>query len=129
MIRKTIYSFIYFYSLQKADFSSFNYSIFHLGDSQTVQNFFHESIDTFIDAVAEWPGYESYVPKLKEFRKTFYETGKHIYSPAIHNVLNHGDFHIKNLVGTKLDNGLIDDFYMVIMIIHISCVCLWPLQL
>ena len=80
-----------------------------------VTSFFHETIDTFIEAVAEWPGYESYVPKLKEFRKTFYETGKQVYTPGTHNVLNHGDFHIKNLVGTKLDNGLIDDFFMVIM--------------
>ncbi|CAO1433051.1 unnamed protein product [Diamesa tonsa] len=98
---------------KKADYSSFKYSIFHLGESLTVQSFFHESIDTFIEAIAEWPGYESYVPKLKEFRKTFYEIGKQVYTPAAHNVLNHGDFHIKNLVGTKLDNGLIDDFYML----------------
>ncbi|CAO1423746.1 unnamed protein product [Diamesa serratosioi] len=98
---------------KKADFSNFNHSIFQLEDTPMIQDFFHGSIDTFIEAVQEWPGYESYVPKLKEFRKTFYQTGKRIYSPDTFNVLNHGDFHIKNLMGTKLENGLINDFYML----------------
>lgn len=115
LIRNILYTIIF---LQKSDFSSFNYSIFQLEDSLIVKSFFHESIDTFIEAVEEWPAYESYVPKLKEFRKTFYDTGRRIYTPGgTHNVLNHGDFHIKNLVGTKLDSGLIDDFYMVMLLI------------
>lgn len=99
---------------KKADFSRFNFSIFHMDDPIVRGKFLLESIDAFAEAVESWGDHDEYVSKIKDFRANFLENGKRLYEPDVdgYNVLNHGDFHIKNLLFKKEDDKLVD-FYMM----------------
>lgn len=100
---------------KKADFRRFNFSIFHLDDPIVRGKFLLESIDAFTDVLESWGDYEEYVKKIKIFRDNFIENGKRLYEPDVdgYNVLNHGDFHIKNLLFKKDGENKIEDFYLM----------------
>lgn len=100
---------------RKVDFSRFsNYSVFHIEDPILREKWLIESIETFTEVLESWGGHDEYVGKLKVFRENFLEIGKRLYEqdPAGYNVLNHGDFHIKNLLFKKA-GGKIEDFYFL----------------
>lgn len=99
----------------KVDYSNFNFSVFHLEDALIREKFLFESIDTFCNVLTSWGGYDNYVDKLKLFRENLVEMGKRLYEPDDngYNVLNHGDFHIKNLLFKKGDNDEIEDFFIL----------------
>lgn len=99
---------------RKADFSRFNFSIFHIDDAVIREKFIFESYDSFTKVLTSWEGYEHYAEKLKNFREKLIEMGKELYEPCAsgYNVLNHGDFHIKNLL-FKRSGSDIEDFYMM----------------
>lgn len=80
------------------------------------------NIQSFIDEIRTWPGFEIYVNKFENILKNFVELGKKHSGPnAIgkgYNVLNHGDFHIKNLMFKNKDHPtqselMFIDFQMV----------------
>ena len=79
-----------------------NFCVYGIDDHSVTDTIFGDSIELFTEEVKTWPGYEKYVPKLENLRRTFREKGIKTYSPNKagfgYNVLNHGDFHIKNLM-------------------------------
>jgi thiamine kinase-like enzyme len=99
---------------KKADYSRFNFSIFHMDNTVIRDKFLLESYDSFTKVLSSWEGYEDYVEKLKNFRGKLIEMGKELYepNPSGYNVLNHADFHIKNLLFKRNGNN-IEDFYMM----------------
>lgn len=99
---------------KKADYSRFKFSVFKEENPMIREIFLCEPIDVFIEVLESWVGYEVYVEKLKAFRETFIDMGKRLYDPDVngYNVLNHGDFHIKNLLFKKNGDN-IEDFYMM----------------
>lgn len=98
----------------EADLSRFKTSIFHLEDPMIRETFLNEPFDVLCEVLASWGGMDEYVVKLKRFRENYIEMGKRLYEPDPngYNVLNHGDFHIKNLL-FKLNGEAIDDFYFL----------------
>jgi hypothetical protein len=94
---------------QNYDFSDFNKGVFDL-PREAIDNFFGLHMDLCIEEIETWPGYEVYVKKLKEFRKHFMDMGVIATRciPNGYNVLNHGDFHYKNLL-FKLTNEATDN--------------------
>lgn len=99
---------------RKADFSRFNFCMFDIKDPVILDKFLLEPLQVFTEVLESWEGYEEYAEKLKIFRETFIAKGKQLYQPVAngYNVLNHGDFHVKNLLFKK-DNGIIEDFYFL----------------
>jgi hypothetical protein len=85
--------------LQNEDFSDFNKGLFDLPREAT-ENFFGAHMDIFIAEIETWTGYEVYVEKLKVFRHNFVDMGQRVSKciPNAYNVLNHGDFHSKNIL-------------------------------
>jgi hypothetical protein len=78
---------------------------------------FNQSLEAFIDVAKEWNEFQKYIPHLEKFKKRYLNLGKKTYSPNRinfgYNVLNHADFHLKNMLFRKNADGAIDDFYMV----------------
>lgn len=78
---------------------------------------FGQGLEAFIDVAKEWEGYEKYIPHLEKFRKHYLNRGIKTYTPNRtdfgYNVLNHADFHLKNMLFKKNADGAINDFYMV----------------
>lgn len=64
----------------------------------------------FLMELKKWPEYERYVPKFEALRQNLLEMGKKIYSPSRNgfNVLNHGDFHYKNMMVKKEGHEITD---------------------
>lgn len=83
----------------------------------TADMLFGRSLEGFADAVREWEGFERYVPYLEAFKKSFLgkvlKTYKANRSEFGFNVLNHADFHLRNLLFKKNVEGTIEDFYFV----------------
>lgn len=99
---------------KKIDFSHFKQSMFHMEAPIIREKFLLEPIDTLAEVLESWGGYEEYVEKLKTYRNTFLERGQKLYEPDVngYNVLNHGDFHIKNLL-FKQNEDKIEDLYFL----------------
>lgn len=111
---------------RKADYSRFSSSIFHLEDPMIRDQWLLESVDTLTEVLESWTGFGEYVKKLKVFRNNFIDMGKQLYTPDVsgYNVLNHADFHIKNLLFKKdEDNKLVDFFMMDFQICVLASPC------
>lgn len=101
--------------MQKEDFSDFNYSFYKDNDMMLMLN--ERSLHGFANVMREWGGvFESFAPAMDKFASTFASRALASYTPnrSEHgfNVLNHGDFHIRNLL-FKQQDGKIDDVKFV----------------
>ncbi|KAG5669178.1 hypothetical protein PVAND_017072 [Polypedilum vanderplanki] len=98
---------------QKYDTSLFSDAFYKRED--VINGMFGQSIDFAIATFSSWEGFEQYVQPLMKFKENFIEKSKKSYSPAngpnAFNVLNHGDFHIRNLLYKMKPEGQgIEDF-------------------
>ena len=70
-----------------------------------------------MDELKTWPGYEIYVPKLQRMIDNMYTVGRRMYTANKkgfgYNVLNHGDFHMKNILVSKNEDQKLKDLYFV----------------
>jgi len=84
-------------------------------DPAAVDMMMIQSFDAVIANAKEWDGFENFTDKLESFKTSFLPRILATYAPNRHgfNVLNHGDFHLKNLIFKKKDDEEIDDFYVV----------------
>lgn len=102
-------------AFQKLDFQDFTMHFFQNPAMADVM--FNQSLEAFIDVAKEWPQFEKYIPHLEKFKKRYWNLGIKTYTPNRtnfgYNVLNHADFHLKNMMFRKTADGAIDDFYMV----------------
>lgn len=68
-------------------------------------DFFMMNVKPFLDEIKTWPGYESYAEKIEKILENHNEKGSKTFLPSTgYNVLNHGDFHSKNMMYTNLMN-------------------------
>lgn len=78
---------------------------------------FDQSLEAFIDVAKEWDGCEKYIPNLEKYKNKYLSKAMKSYTPNRtefgYNVLNHADFHLKNMLFRKNASGAIDDFYFV----------------
>ena len=78
---------------------------------------FGQGLDAFIDVAKDWDGYEQFIPSLEKFKETFLEKCQKTYkanaSEFGYNVLNHADFHQKNLLFKQSADETIEDFCIV----------------
>lgn len=114
---------------KKADYSQFNHSMFDIEDPLIRDKFFAESIETLAEVLLTWEGYEFYAERFHAFVSKFVEVGKNFYQPDPNgfSVLNHGDFHVKNLLFKTVDDK-IEDFYFLdyqISVVASPCVDLF----
>lgn len=82
------------------DFSHYNHSIFQ--SKNIVDQFFRNSFEAFHEVISTWEGCEEYLEKLDNLKENLSEIGSSCYA-ANHpkrgyNVLNHGDFHLRNIL-------------------------------
>lgn len=78
---------------------------------------FTQGLDGFIDVIKEMDGLEKYVPNLESFKNVYLSKALKTYtqnrSEFGFNVLNHADFHIKNMLFKINADGATEDFYFV----------------
>lgn len=78
---------------------------------------FDQGLDAFIDVAKKWNGFETFIPNLETFKTQFMSRALKTYtanrSDFGYNVLNHADFHLKNLLFKKTAGGAVEDFYFV----------------
>lgn len=100
---------------QKLDYNDFNMHLFQ--NSAMAEIMFEQGLEAFIDVAKEWTEFEKYIPNLEKFKKTYFNKTLKTYTPNRsefgYNVLNHADFHLKNMLFRKNADGAIDDFYFV----------------
>lgn len=70
--------------------------------SDSLLSMFRPMFSSYIDAICSWDDFKDIHPRLQEFKATFMDQYKQVYTPNPgsegYNVLNHGDFHGKNLL-------------------------------
>jgi hypothetical protein len=91
-----------------------NRGLFHLKMNDGIQ-FILENMQTFCEVLKTWQGYEQYVEKFDRLQRLFMQRGTAIFKPNENgfNVLNHGDFHYKNFLARRQENGSIDDILLL----------------
>lgn len=78
---------------------------------------FTHGLHAFTSIAKEWEGYEKFIPHLEKFKENYKSKASKTYEKNSEgfgfNVLNHTDFHIKNLLFKKHADGSLDDLYFV----------------
>ena len=78
---------------------------------------FDKPLRIFIEIISTWNGFEKYIEPLKAFRKNFASLGLKSYKPhkgsTAFNVVNHGDFHSRNVLFKRDVDGKFSDMIMV----------------
>ena len=71
----------------------------------------------FTESIKEWEGYDKYVEHFEVFKTNYLSKVLKTYAPNHNefgfNVLNHADFHIKNLMFKMDSQEKIEDFLFV----------------
>lgn len=100
---------------QKLECFDFNHNIY--SNPATADMLFGKSLDAFTETIKEWEGYENYATHFGAFQKSYLSKVLKTYKPNRSafgfNVLNHADFHIRNMLFKKAADGKIDDFLFV----------------
>ncbi|CAG9811446.1 unnamed protein product [Chironomus riparius] len=96
----------------KIDAAAFDFTIFSM---DSVVAIFTANFDIFLNYISEWEGYEEFIEPIKNFRTVYAEKCQKSTKPntgaGAFNVLNHGDFHLKNvLYKINKEDGKIEDF-------------------
>jgi hypothetical protein len=78
---------------------------------------FGQSLDFAIATFSSWDGFEQFIGPLNKFKESYYQKGLKTYSPTpgpnAFNVLNHGDFHLRNLMYKMKPEGGVEDVLFV----------------
>ncbi|KAL7013976.1 hypothetical protein ACKWTF_015676 [Chironomus riparius] len=101
---------------QKIDASIFNSTIFQFSDMGKALS--AQAYEHFTQMMPEWGGFDKFVEPIKHFKEVFLEKNMKTYSPSsgpgAWNVLNHGDFLMKNLMyKMKKEGEGVDDLMML----------------
>ncbi|XP_059621224.1 uncharacterized protein LOC132264905 [Phlebotomus argentipes] len=91
----------YMYHDEKKEVDEFKYGLLGTHSMASMQ-FFVEGFMRATRCIKEWPGYEEIAEKMEQLAPKLLQTARKAYRPNKpnegFNVLNHGDFHIKNLL-------------------------------
>ncbi|XP_053671383.1 uncharacterized protein LOC128721635 [Anopheles nili] len=102
----------FYLSKQKTDFEGFQTDIFKQ-KHPTLDWMFGKNLKAFNDALRTWEGCEAFVEPFERAYADYCDRLHDIYScrtpGRLYNVLNHGDFHAKNLLHQFNDEGAIAD--------------------
>lgn len=75
------------------------------------------NMSLFIDEMKSLEGFEIVIEKMENLMTKFEDLGKKVYQPNAlgggFNVLNHGDFHVNNMVFKKDSSGKLSDVLFV----------------
>ena len=97
------------------DLTGFKSTIFR--QPQIVDMVVNQGLEAFIEVAKEWDGFETFIPNLKRFKSRYLNRVLNTYTPNSEekgfNVLNHADFHLKNMLFKKNAESAIEDFYFV----------------
>lgn len=105
----------YLHHEQKLEYSEFTLNLFQ--NAVMADMIFGQGLDAFIDVASEVGGFEKFLPNLESFKDQYLNKTLRTYLPNRsdegYNVLNHADFHTKNLLFKKHANDSIEDFLFV----------------
>lgn len=79
------------------------------------------AFSAFLEVAKTWEGFEKFIPNLEAFKAQYAAKVAETYSVNTRefgfNVLNHADFHLKNMLFKTDSNGTVGDFYFVSLMI------------
>ncbi|XP_070509090.1 uncharacterized protein [Chironomus tepperi] len=101
---------------KKIDATTFDSCIFKLGKNS--EKMFGDGYEALLSTMSSWDGFEKYLKPIEKFKEVALKKALKTYlpssSPNAINVLNHGDFHFKNMLyKISKDDGKIEDFMML----------------
>lgn len=98
---------------EKKDYSKYRTGIFNMDRDSAL---FQAALKRFLGVAKHWNEYKSHWSKLVNLDKRFHEAKKRIYNlgryKTTFNVLNHGDFNIRNILVRRHTEQIVD-FKMV----------------
>lgn len=75
------------------------------------------AFSAFVEVAKTWEGFEKFIPNLEAHKAQYAAKVASTYSVNTRefgfNVLNHADFHLKNMLFKTDSNGAVGDFYIV----------------
>ncbi|XP_055678189.1 uncharacterized protein LOC129786949 [Lutzomyia longipalpis] len=89
----------------KKDFSKFRYGIFNFGTQGS--KFFLEGLKDFTKEALKWPEFKDFHAQIQGLEEKFMDARNYLYRfDTDYNVLNHGDFHMRNILFKIADNSI-----------------------
>lgn len=102
---KKLKFFVSFPLQNEVDFHNYKYSVYE--NEALIYGLYSSSVKVFQEVLETWDGYQEYIPKIQTFMQQIGEIGRKSQTANKpnngYNVLNHGDFHLRNIL-VKLDS-------------------------
>lgn len=99
------------------DFHDYNYTAYE--NEQIFYKLFGNSVSVFMEVLETWDGYQEFIPKIEKYMEQIGEIGQKVYTVNEtnngYNVLNHGDFHTRNILIKLNSEKRLQQFCFVIM--------------
>lgn len=109
-------------SQNQHDFTHYDYCVYKT--ESAVNAFYLETLLIFKEVLQTWDGYKDFQPKLDHLIENMSEIGRQSYirnKPGCgYNVLNHGDFHSRNVLLKYNAEKRIEKFFFVSRLIYLS---------
>lgn len=97
------------------DLNCYSYSIYE--NEALIYGLYRKHIKTFQEVLETWDGFQDYVPKIELFMNEIGHIGRKAHSANKkgngYNVLNHGDFHSRNILVKLNSQKKLQQFYFV----------------
>ncbi|CRL00979.1 CLUMA_CG014162, isoform A [Clunio marinus] len=113
----------YLSETKEHDFSNYNYTIY--SNDVVIETFFRDTLEAFREILITWEGYEDFIPRFDAFKEHVGEIGIKCYTANKpedgYNVLNHGDFHLRNILFKMNSENRLEAFRFIDYQISVYC--------
>ncbi|CRK88947.1 CLUMA_CG002639, isoform A [Clunio marinus] len=99
---------------KKYNFEHFNFTMIK---NPMMHGMFSQIFNAFCENAKAWDGFEKFIPHLENFKKDLIEKTGKVFTANTgefsFNILNHADFHLKNILFKNKSDGSMEDFYII----------------
>lgn len=108
----------------EVDFHNYAYTPFQ--NEALIYGLYNGSIKVFQEVLQTWDGYQHFVPKIETYMQQIGEIGRKENTPNKpnhgYNVLNHGDFHLRNSLIKLNSQKKLQQFCFVRTFFELFCI-------
>src|SRR5690349_8641988 len=103
---------MFHYFQNEIDLTGFKFSVFD--HRQIVESFFINTLNVFKEVVKTWEGYEHFASNVENLIENIDDLAAiNVPNKFGFNVLNHGDFHSRNLLSKMSDKNRLEELLFV----------------
>lgn len=116
--------FFFSYMQNEMDFHDYKFTAYENED--LFYKLYSNSVNVFLEVLRTWEDdYQEFIPKIERYMERIGEIGRKSHTVNDtnygYNVLNHGDFHLRNILVKLNSEKRVQQFRLVIICLRLCC--------